>query len=309
MIESISILNFRNETVGVRLRSPDSSGFFIQSIDGLGPPKANINTMPTTGDGAIFNFARAEARNIVFQLGFFAVGNQSVEELRHKSYRMFPLKTAVRIEVKTDERTLYTTGYVESNEPVIFSRQSLTQISVLCMDPWMYDAEEEYIITESSKTIPAFEFPFSDDDSPSIEFSENNSSWRWVLVNNVGDKPVGALFQMEFGADAENPIIWETTLDGVTFLGPMFTQPLTDIVGTASPIAGDIMTFSTLKGDKYATLLRDGTTYDVFPKLIKTSNLRWFELQPGLNLFRFGSNTGLDELTARVLFTPAYEGV
>lgn len=309
MIESITIINYRNETVGITLRSPASSGFFIESIEGLGPPKAQVNTTLNAGDGAIFNTARAEPRNIVFTLGMYRVGTLDIEDLRQKSYRMFPLKSQVRIEVQTTNRRLYATGYVESNEPDIFTSQQKSQISILCMDPFMYDADEEFEILESTPTVPAFEFPFSDESSPGLEFSLANDSWKWLLVNNIGDQPVGAIFEGTCGADTENYIVGEWSLDGTTYLGGLYMQPLTAYLGTAHHLEGDVITFSTVKGDKYATVLREGTTYDVFPALIRSNNLRWFELQPGLNLFRFGSNTGLDQLSGKIYYKPKYEGV
>ena len=48
---------------------------------------------------------------------------ESIEDLRQKSYKYFPLKKSVELTIETDNRYVKTTGYVESNEPNIFSSQ------------------------------------------------------------------------------------------------------------------------------------------------------------------------------------------
>ena len=56
MIKSITVKNYLNDQITLELTRPEKSGFIVESIDGLGPAKANINvTDISTNDGGIFN--------------------------------------------------------------------------------------------------------------------------------------------------------------------------------------------------------------------------------------------------------------
>lgn len=53
MIQSIKVTNHLQESILIELMNPESSGFIVLSIDGLGPPKAIINFTEMSGlDGS-----------------------------------------------------------------------------------------------------------------------------------------------------------------------------------------------------------------------------------------------------------------
>ena len=88
MIKSVTVTNYLGESLRMELGRPETSGFYIKKIDGLGPCKANINiTERATVDGALYSSAHVNSRNIVMSLGF--VFAHDVEEVRHKSYKYF----------------------------------------------------------------------------------------------------------------------------------------------------------------------------------------------------------------------------
>jgi hypothetical protein len=131
MIKSITITNHLNESIKLELGFPERSGFLIQEISGLGPVKADINVSELSNiDGSIYNSARLPSRNIVFKL--VLLESPTIEDTRQKSYKYFPIKKRVRLLIETTNRTAEIFGYVESNEPIIFSRQETTQISIVC---------------------------------------------------------------------------------------------------------------------------------------------------------------------------------
>ena len=117
MIYSIVVTNYLGDRIKLELGKPDVSGFLIKSITGLGPAKANVNTTEvSTNDGSLFNSARLSQRNIVLDMVFInTVYGESIEDLRQKSYKYFPLKKSVELTIETDNRYVKTTGYVESN--------------------------------------------------------------------------------------------------------------------------------------------------------------------------------------------------
>lgn len=142
MIKSIKVVNPKGEALVLELTNPEKSGLFVQSIEGLGPPKATINGSElATTDGMYYTSARVTYRTIVFNLGMMSrdreseLGPLSIEQSRHLTYVYFPLKKRIRMEFETDIRTVYTYGYVESNEPNIFAEEEACSISVVCPDP------------------------------------------------------------------------------------------------------------------------------------------------------------------------------
>ena len=116
MIRSITIRNHLGNSVKLELTRPDLSGFIIKSIDGLGPTKANINTTDiATNDGSIFNSSRLDKRNITLNLEFFQTDTESIEDIRQKTYKYFPINQQVYMTVETDNHTLETEGYQNGN--------------------------------------------------------------------------------------------------------------------------------------------------------------------------------------------------
>lgn len=174
----------------------DTSGLLITSIDGLGPVKGTINMvdLPTT-DGGVFNSARLSTRNIVIK-GLFTNAT-SIEDARLLSYKYFPVKKKVHLKIVTDNRTVETDGYVESNEPVIFDQGCGCQISILCENPYFNGDEivSSFNASESPKSII-----YTGDSDTGIEMSfdlgptdDIMASYRVtkIEVTKDGDKTMG----------------------------------------------------------------------------------------------------------------------
>jgi len=121
----------------------DHSGFAIDKITGLGPVEATINTTEMVNDGDLFNSARIGKRNIVLNLIFYGEGGKDIEDVRQASYKLFPSKKVVNLKIQTDNNTLWTHGYVEHNEPDIFTENEGCEISIICPDPKLYSIETQ----------------------------------------------------------------------------------------------------------------------------------------------------------------------
>lgn len=131
MIRAVTVTNYLGESKRFELAFPEKSGFAVQSISGLGPSKADINTTEiSTNDGSLYNSARVNSRNIVMSLKLMF--NPQIEDTRQDSYKYFPIKKRVTLLIETDNRICETYGYVESNEPGLFSSGETTQISIVC---------------------------------------------------------------------------------------------------------------------------------------------------------------------------------
>ena len=163
MIQSFKIVNSIGESLFLDIRKPEESGFLVSSVTGLNPPKAEISSSDVNFfDGNIFGNTRVGARNIVMLIIFYDNNNEklSIEELRHKSYRYFPVKGDINFYVTTEKGTYSIKGKVEANEITIFTKQEGAQISILCPDPY-FEKESDNINTVVSTIVSNFSFPFS----------------------------------------------------------------------------------------------------------------------------------------------------
>lgn len=307
MIYSIVVTNYLGDRIKLELGKPDVSGFLIKSITGLGPAKANVNTTEvSTNDGSLFNSARLSQRNIVLDMVFInTVYGESIEDLRQKSYKYFPLKKSVELTIETDNRYVKTTGYVESNEPNIFSSQEGTQISIICPDPYFYSAGEDGNNVTNFYTIdPMFEFPFSNEslDEPLLVFGEIQIKTEGVITYH-GDSEIGVMIYIHAIGPATNINIYNTETREVMRIN---TEKISLLTGKGI-VASDDIVINTAKGEKSITLIREGVSYNILNCLDK--NTDWFTLAKGDNIFAFTADSGVTNLQFRVENKVIYEGV
>lgn len=307
MIYSIVVTNYLGDRIKLELGKPDVSGFLIKSITGLGPAKANVNTTEvSTNDGSLFNSARLSQRNIVLDMVFInTVYGESIEDLRQKSYKYFPLKKSVELTIETDNRYVKTTGYVESNEPNIFSSQEGTQISIICPDPYFYSAGEDgNNVTNFYSNDPMFEFPFSNEslDEPLLVFGEIQIKTEGVITYH-GDSEIGVMIYIHAIGPATNINIYNTETREVMRIN---TEKISSLTGKGI-VASDDIVINTAKGEKSITLIREGVSYNILNCLDK--NTDWFMLAKGDNIFAFTADSGVTNLQFRVENKVIYEGV
>lgn len=305
MIKSIKVTNYLGDTIKLILREPERTGFLITSITGLGPSKATVNTTDiSTNDGTLFNSARLAQRNIVINMMFVdSIYKESIEDLRQKSYKYFPLKKKIELVIETDNRVVKTTGYVESNEPNIFSKAESTQISIVCPDPYLYSAGAKNV-TEFYMVEPMFEFPFGNESltDPLLIFSEIKSQTEGVVYYD-GDAEVGVTIRIHALGSVSNVRVYDIeTQDGMT----IDTAKLAALTGNGI-IDGDDIIINTEKGAKSITLIRDGVSYNILNCLDRKAH--WFSLTKGDNLFAFTAEENVTNLQFTIENRVIYEGV
>lgn len=302
MIKSLTVTNHIGDSIVLELGSPEKSGFLVLGVEGLGPAKANINTMETaTGDGSLFSSSRITSRNIVLSLGFLE--SPTIEDVRQLSYKYFPLKKKIRLIVETDNRVCECYGYVESNEPNIFSNQSQTQISILCPDPYFYSAGEA-VETVFSGLEALFPYEFSNE-SLSMNLLEfgNLKTDTSETIPYYGDSEIGVTITIHALDTVSNITIYNTdTRESMA----IDSQKIETITGSGI-IAGDDIIISTVKGDKHVTLLRNGIAINILNSLNRDAD--WFVLRKGQNTFAYSADSGLKNLEFRISNKVVYEGV
>lgn len=260
----------------------NKTGFVIGKIDGLGPVEADINTTEMVVDGDQFNSARIGKRNIVLELIFYSETGTGIEEVRQKSYKLFPTKKQVYIEVETDNHTLWTKGYVEKNEPDIFSDMCKTQVSIICPDPNMYDTSGAQV----TLLLP--------NDEVSMEYE--------------GDVEIGGYLTLVVGSEVTAPVS-----EGV----PAFTISCVNESGDAKSIQvftptdgfvqGDMIRICSITGNK-SCIWTDTAEADNNALNLLNQNPDWITVQSGLNNIRVDDpNSALEDGYFENLIS--YEGV
>jgi hypothetical protein len=301
MIKNITITNHLGDSICLDLTDPWSSGFAIKSIDGLGPSKANINTTElATNDGAIYNSSRIQYRNIVVSLIFLE--NSTIEDVRLLSYKYFPVKHEVTLTIETYNRNCKITGYVESNEPNIFSKQETCTISLICPNPFFYSIED--VDTTFYGSDPNFEFEFSSEmtDTYPIEFGIVNNLTKGVIYYE-GDIETGMTITIHSLGDATGLVIYNILTRETMAIDD---DKLITLTGGGIQ-AGDDIIITTSKGKKGIVLLRDGVTTNILNVLKRP--IDWFQLSKGENVFVYDAETGLTNLQFNITSNTVYEGV
>lgn len=305
MIKSIIVTNYLNESLTLTLARPEESGFLVNKIEGLGPPKATVNTKEvSTNDGSQFNSARIGDRNIVLSLHFQQTETESIEDIRHKSYKYFPIKKQVTLTIVTDNRTSKAVGIVETNKPNIFEKQENTQISIVCPDPYLYSAgDKEYNNTIFYGIEPLFHFPFC---NPSTTEKKINFSAIKNLTENVvtytGDADIGVVITIHAIGPATNITIYNT---GTREFMTINTSKILALTGSGL-VAGDEIVITTIRGEKGIILLRGGHTTNILNCIAKNSS--WFTLAKGDNLFAYTAESGSSNLQFRIKNKILFEG-
>lgn len=210
MIQAFKIVNHLNESLYLDIRKPEVTGFLITSVTGLTPTKSEILTSETPSyDGATYNGYQIGVRNIVFNIMFY-MGNtkkETIEELRWKCYKYFPLRRKIRVYVTNDSGMYHIDGYVESNEINIFSKTESSQISILCPDPYFIkDNTVEY--TYVSNITPNFKFPVSFEVTEVPKSSGQTQPGYEILVDSAGKQ-----YPLYTGSYSVTPKVTSQALD------------------------------------------------------------------------------------------------
>lgn len=300
MLKSLTVAT-RGKSLTMVLSRPDKSGLFIKSITGLGPVNADINTTNfAVSDGGYFNSARKGTRNIVIDL--YYMFHPTIEDARHLTYSFFSVKENVELTFTTDTRVLRTTGYVESNEPDVFSNLSGAQISIICPDPKFYSVDSS--ITSFRNVEDIFEFPLENNSTTEDLIEMGDIKIDTVkVIKYLGDGEVGMTLRIHALAEISLITFYDfDTRDRMVFdfaklsssLGPKM-QPLDDLV------------VCTIPGKKSITLIREGKSYNALNCLDRMST--WLTLKSGENVFAYEIDEGVFAAVFEIDNAIAYEGV
>lgn len=299
MIKAITVTNDNGESLRLELANPEPSEIVVESIEGLGPEKANISSTDNqVYDGSTYDSSNVPQKPININLKF-QPNDGDVERIRHKCYDYFPTTKNVNLKIETDERYLNIDGYIESNLPEIFSEQEGAAITVLCMDPYFKGIiNSEEILKGVEKD---FSFPFSNESLTEkllIMGNIYNDTTRSIYYH--GEKEVGVKIRIDFSGD----------LPDVQGVNKLSIQNLShnqkmviDIKSFKTKenltiLDGDYILIDTTFGNKTMYYYQNNNEYNLL-SYIDIKELSWVMLEPKYNMLQFDStnNSNINGIT------------
>lgn len=236
-------------------------GFLIQNITGLDPVKATIvSSSFATQDGAQYQSARRDTRNIVLTLGLEPdYATTTVSKLRNQLYGYFMPKSAITLTFDMDDMpSVKIAATVETFTSPMFAKDPSATISLLCFDPDLVDP------------------------SPVDRSGNSVNDLSTTPIDYDGSIETGMTFKLLVNRnDITGFSISNTPSDGVT-------RSMDFSIATPF-ISGDVLTISTQPGSKGVTLRRAGNDSSLLYAMSPYSD--WIQLFPGVNNFRV-SNSG-----------------
>lgn len=235
-----------------------SEGFSVRDIDGLDPVKATlVSSAFAQIDGEQYQSARREKRNITMQLGFepdFEVG--TVQMLRRRLYEFFMPKSRVLLRFfQTGEPAVEIIGRVESFDSPKFVKEPVANISIICYDPAFVDPVVNLITGSTTSTSDEIPYLYTGSIETGFLFKlfPNRSLNEFAINNRSADD---ILRTLEFGS-----------AEGLQ--------------------AGDVLSISTVVGNKFVTLNRAGVDSSFLYGISSQSS--WVNLFPGENRLRISA--------------------
>lgn len=234
-----------------------TNGYIVEDIDGLDPVKATlVSSSYAKKDGVQYQSARREARYINLKIGIEPSDYefQNVRGLRNALYGWFMPKSKVNLRFyDTSLLVVDINGVVESFESKLFAKEPYVNITVMCEDPDFIEVEPDNPVELSGNTV-----------ADSTEF----------FIQYKGTVDTGFVFELNLNRSLTDFTIYHRPPDG--------SSRALDF--SASLISGDVLTISTVSGDKYVTLTRSGVTSSLLYGRSPESD--WITLQPGFNYLR-----------------------
>ena len=265
--------------------------FVVESIEGLDPPSAQLNTSEIAGmDGSLYNSSRLNNRNIVINL--MLRGDQAAN--RKELYKYFRVQRNVTISYKDKKHYVFADGYVESIECPPFKRTEMMQVSIVCTFPYLQDFYgETYWLSNSAR---GFEFPFAIDLDEPVAFSEYEAGRVTEIENETGVE-TGFTLNAMFDTDQATSFTLQNVDTGESMtISYSFKN-------------GDLLAFDTRDATLVIALKRDGVWYNMFPYL--ASGFKILKLHSGTNRLAYMTNGHFyDEFVdVRLFYRATWQGV
>ena len=264
-----------------------NKNYVVTKIEGLNPPKGRINTASIAGmNGALFNSAKVETRNIVLTV----YPREPVEANRLALYKYAQIAQWCKIYYSNGSRNVMIEGYVEAIEGSLFTLPQSFQISIICPQPYFETVQT--IHNDISSVIGLFEFPFAIP-KEGIEFGELKRDLVSV-IQNAGDVDTGLVIKITARGEVVNPTIYSDSFGGSFGLNIALAEH-------------DEVVINTNSGMRSVKLLSGNTERNII-NLVRPG-AEWFTLVPGENLFSYEAEVGEDVMNIVFSHNTKFGGV
>lgn len=278
---------------GEELELTNSAPFLLQKFD----TSNNVNIYSAKSmnqDGANYLGNTLDIRDISLEVAVIADGEQMLSEYRNIINKICNPKLGEGWLIYKDSikerKVKCTVNKLPYFTVVNKNRVNNCLINLTANNPFWLDLEE------SKEEIALWVGDFSFDlelIEDGIEFGHREPS---LIVNvlNEGDVECGMRVEFKALATLTNPSIFNVN-----------TQEFIKINKTMS--VGEVITVSTYFGNKKVTSKLNGVTTNAFNYIDFKST--FLKLDVGDNLFRYNSDTNIDNLEVNIYYTPQYLGV
>jgi tail protein len=252
MLKQVEVTNRRGMTLSLEMEE-NESGYQINGIDGLDPPKATlVSSSFAEQDGEEFQSAHLMRRDIKIGLDLHPdFVDETYTSLRKKLRTYFMPKTPVKLRFILDTGLyLDIQGIVENHDSSMFSTAPGVVIGVACFKPDLIDPR---IVSLAGSTV---------------------STSTPTVIDYLGDVETGTILTLNVNRTMSGFTIYNNREDG--------TMAQLDFAG--SLLAGDVLVVSSLRGNKGITLTRGGISSSYLYGRPYSSD--WIDLMEGLNQFR-----------------------
>jgi len=249
MLERIEITTKQGSTLVLPI-GDSTEGYFVKDITGLDPVKATlVSSSVASIDGAQYQSSRRETRNLVFKIGVeISQRYGSVSALRKRLSSFLMPKSEAHFRFFSDDMPpVDISARVETFEFPLFTQEPEAICSLIAYDPDFIEAEST-TFTGAATSVPT-EFGLNYEGSVETGFK-----FRLNVTRNISEFKITHRSSDDFVGSFE----YADTL-----------------------LAGDVVEISTVSGNKYVTLTRNGSEQ---PKLYAMSPYsNWINVFPGLN--------------------------
>lgn len=231
MLAKVEARNIQGDLLSLLLDDV-SDGIVLADVEGLDPVKATIvSSSFAQQDGVQFHKAIRAERNIVLKLDLEPdyISTQ-VSDVRSRLYDFFMTKSEVKLRFyMTNDLEVDITGRVEDCPTPMFTQKPKMNVSIICFDPDFVDITP---VELEGETV---------DDTTD------------TTVDYVGSSETGFVLELLVDRTLTEFSIYVTPPDGI----------LRQMDIAVAMVSGDVLTISTVPGDKYANLLHSGTLSSV----------------------------------------------
>jgi Phage tail protein RIFT-related domain len=275
VLTAVNVINAVGDSLVLSILD-NSNGYTVREITGLDPVNATLTSSSMAQiDGAQFQNARRDTRNIVIKLGLDPdYSEQTVASLRSNLYNYLMPKENITLQFEIDGNYVYTcAGQVETFENAMFSADPEIDISILCYDP------DFYFISTSEVDV------------------ETVDGTVQTAIDYPGTSDTGFIFSMTLTDDLP---------DGFALYNTPPANENQSLVIEASLLTGDIVTVNTIQGQKSITLNRAGNESSLLYAL--QIGYTWLFFHKGVNYFRASADAE-DPIPGTIIYTSKFGGI